>query len=89
MGVLARAGLSTMQAEFEAFVNAELQRGDPTALLYGLWLYFIQMHASLSASILAPPAYPKLADLLKQGVDIDWLEHAGAVHKALEQRGGQ
>ncbi|NTA34352.1 hypothetical protein G6K96_21710 [Agrobacterium vitis] len=90
-GVLARAGLSTMQAELEAFVNAELKRGEHTALLYGLWLYFLQMHASVSASLFAPPAYPKLVDLLKQGVEIDWLEHAIAVRKELEQmqRGGQ
>ncbi|MGV1912051.1 hypothetical protein ACQZ57_16970 [Agrobacterium vitis] len=90
-GVLARAGLSTMQAELEAFVNAELKRGEHTALLYGLWLYFLQMHASVSASLFTPPAYPKLLELLKQGVEIDWLEHAIAVRKELEQmqRGGQ
>ncbi|MCM2441164.1 hypothetical protein HGO34_15690 [Agrobacterium vitis] len=89
MGVMARAGLSTMQVELEAFVNAELKRDEHTALLYGLWLYFLQMHASVAAAVLTPPAYPKLVDLLKQGVEIDWLEHAIAVRKELEQRGGQ
>ncbi|MUO84838.1 hypothetical protein [Agrobacterium vitis] len=95
-GVMARAYLSKMHQEFEAFCTAEQAKchdfDDCVSFLEGTWFYFVQMQASLAAALLTQVSYPGLETSMIGFVEKEFIALATVKRKRLEagqQAGGE